>query len=159
MEYSPLANALVIFSATYLIWIEAIAASISFFKSDKDTRLHITKALAFILPASYLIAFTASLIWNNPRPFIVEGFDPLASNRTDNGFPSDHTLFSAIIAGIFIANKKILGAVFFVIAVIIGIGRVYAGVHHSIDIIGSLVIVSIVTGLYWYTKASLSRRN
>ncbi len=155
MEYSPFATALVIFAATYLIWIEIVAAGIFFLVSDKGLRKKLLKGVLFVIPLSYCIAILLSQIFENPRPFIIDGFDPLASNATDNGFPSDHTLFASAIAGVFLVHKKQIGLWFTIVALIVGVGRVYAGVHHSIDIVGALAITSIVTLLY----LSLSRRN
>jgi undecaprenyl-diphosphatase len=62
----------------------------------------------------------------------------------DNGFPSDHTLLATAIAfAIFHFNKK-LGLFLFLLAVLVGVARILAGVHHAADIAGSLIIAGLV---------------
>ena len=156
MHYPPPIELVVVFIASVLIWIKILWSVITFVKSDKKTKKNLLGNGLFILFCSYAIAFIASLIYENPRPFIIGGFDPLASNSMDNGFPSDHTLFALIIAFTFLKTHKRLAYTFFVFTLLIGLGRVLAGVHHIIDIIGSLVIVSLV---YWTLSKTKSLRS
>lgn len=98
-------------------------------------------------PVIYISAKILSLFYYNPRPFVSNSLIPLISHSPDNGFTSDHTLLaSAIAAAIFYFDRK-AGMLFFTLAIIIGIARIVAGVHHLVDILGSFAIVFIVSFL------------
>ena len=61
-------------------------------------------------------------------------------------FPSGHAAFYfALSMGVYLYNKK-LGAAFFVVSVLMGIARIFAGVHWPADILGG-ALVGIVTAL------------
>ena len=76
------------------------------------------------------------------------GTPPLIHSATDNGFPSDHTLLLATAAVIVALVNRWAGAVGLVFALLIGLARVYVGVHHLLDIFGSFVIVAIAALIY-----------
>jgi len=105
--------------------------------------------LVIALPAAYVVAKLAGLLFYNTRPFVVSNFAPLIFHLPDNGFPSDHTLLvGAVSTIIFFYNKK-LGIILWAISILVGISRVLAGVHHTVDIIGS-VVIAVVVGIVIY---------
>ncbi len=90
-------------------------------------------------------SFGRIALYFDPRPFVAGHFTPLLYHIPDNGFPSDHLLLVSVIAMIGTYWNKKLGAVLWILAVIIAIARVYVGVHHVIDVVGSMVIAIAVT--------------
>lgn len=97
-------------------------------------------------------------IINSPRPFVVDGVTSLFAHVADNGFPSEHTLLAVVIAlPVYLQNKKI-GLVLLLIAIAIGIARVLAGVHHTIDIMGAVLIgvCAVIVGEWMVTRYSVS---
>jgi undecaprenyl-diphosphatase len=76
-----------------------------------------------------------------------DGVKPYFSSSTDNGFPSDHTALSTVVAAIVFTYKKAVGIILLLIALIIGAARVIAGVHHGQDIIGAFIISIIAVFL------------
>jgi len=111
------------------------------------------------LPLTYVLGVIARSLYFNPRPFMVSGVEPLISHAADNGFPSDHTLLLASIASlVFIFNRK-LAAWLWVITILVGISRVYAGVHHFIDILGSISIAIASTALVYVIIRKLWNKN
>jgi len=55
-------------------------------------------------------------------------------------FPSGHAaFFFALSAGVYSFNKK-AGIWFFVVSALIGLARVFAGVHYFSDIVGGLAV-------------------
>jgi undecaprenyl-diphosphatase len=116
-------------------------------KSPLSLREFLLAAL-LIGVVAYLLSKVGNLFVNSPRPFLLTGVPPLIPSSTDNGFPSDHTLLLAFMSAlVFLVNKR-AGILFLVLAVVIGLARVYAGVHHLLDVIGSLVIVALALLLY-----------
>jgi len=153
MNYGTVTSALIIFCATYLIFIMGFTALLVFLTLDKKAKRKLLIFSAWVLPLAFILSRIAAYAYDNPRPFVVGGFEPLASNSTDNGFPSDHTLVSSVIAMIFWYQKRTVGIILLISAVIVGLGRVYAGVHHPIDIVGSFVISILVSSaVYWFLE-------
>lgn len=77
---------------------------------------------------------------DSPRPFVVDGIVPLFSHVADNGFPSEHTLFATVIAGIVFLYQRKIGSLLLLFALLIGIARIFAGVHHLKDVLGGIFI-------------------
>jgi len=86
----------------------------------------------------------SALIYN-PRPFMDEHAGQLIAHAPDNGFPSDHALLVFTVAAIVYTQNKFIGSVLIGLGVLVGIGRVVAGVHHTIDVLGSVLIAFAAT--------------
>lgn len=147
MEY--LLNNLIIFSAEYLLILIAGIAFLYFLKQPKNQQKQIIIFSLISLPLIYLIAKISAIFYYNPRPFVLDNSISLIFHEANNGFPSSHTLLgSAISAVIFYFNQKI-GVLLLTLSVLVGIARVLAGVHHLIDIIGSIVFAFSVLFLIY----------
>ncbi len=131
---------LYIFGAKYLFALSPLIALVFFLKQSFDIKKKIVFFAVFAIPLIYLVAFLAGLAYDNPRPFVAENFIPLVEHAADNGFPSGHTLFTASIAAIIYFFNRRIGNILLLIAMAVGMSRVGAGVHHSIDILASIVI-------------------
>lgn len=138
-------NQLIIFGAKYLIWVICLIALWFIVKQSKEERKKIIVLAIIALPISYVVAKILGHFYYDPRPFVENNFVPLIAHAADNGFPSDHTLFASAIASVIYASNKKWGAGLFSLAFLVGISRVLAGVHHFVDIAGSLLITIIVT--------------
>lgn len=151
---------LIIFGAKYLFLVIVLIAGIFFWKQNTVERKQLTVLALFSLPLTYLAAKLGSLLFYDPRPFVVGHFSPLIPHDPDNGFPSDHTLLSSAIAWIifwFNEKSKTLGWAALCIAFVVGASRVLAGVHSPIDIFGSIIIAGSAT--YLVKKALLRYGN
>jgi undecaprenyl-diphosphatase len=93
-----------------------------------------------------LLLKLASTLYYDPRPFMNSGILPLFKHAADNGFPSDHTTMSALIAFVVLAFSRKIGAAMIVLACLIGAARVFAHVHSWIDIIGGLAVAGLAAG-------------
>lgn len=141
---------LIIFCAQYLPFLVA-AVALWFL-----LRLEILKrksALGLLMLASTVALVTDKIlnrIISSPRPFVIEDVAPLFPHAADNGFPSEHVVFAMVIASlVFVYNRK-LGITLGILALIIGLARIIANVHHSIDVLGGAVIaIASVLGA-WY---------
>ena len=136
---------LAIFCAKYLIAFSLILAAAAFLRLSRDKQRSMIIFAAITLPIIYLTAVIAGYFYNNPRPFVVLHFVPLIPHGNDNGFPSDHMLLASTLASIWTIYNRRIGLVLGVLALFIGIARVYAGVHHPVDIIGSVIVAGSVT--------------
>ena len=144
-------NTIIIFSAKYLyLFIVAIAAVLFWRLKEYRREIFIFAAISF--PLTYLTRLLAGSLYFNPRPFVVEHFIPLISHSADNGFPSDHTLLVSAIAMLFFYYRRRTSFVLWALAFVVGAARVMAGVHHSLDIAGSMLIAICVA---WSTHRYL----
>ncbi len=139
---------LVIFSAKYLFLLSIGLALIMFVTSQHKKDLLKLSLLTF--PLSFILAKLASLIFYNPRPFVVENIQPLIPHGANNGFPSGHTLLAMTIAAVIFNFNKRLGLILMIVGLIVGISRVLVKVHHPVDILASTVIAFAVTSLALY---------
>jgi undecaprenyl-diphosphatase len=133
-------ESLIIFGASRLTAVIIFVALVFFWKLSDTKKREWAVFVSITLPLIYLVGKISSLLYFNPRPFVVGNFSPLIAHAADNGFPSEHTLLSAAMAAlVYFFNKK-LGSVLFVLALLVGAARVLAGVHHALDVAGSITI-------------------
>jgi len=143
-------NLLIILCAKYLVYFLVVFSLIYFLLQEKSKKKKMLLFSIFTLPTVFLVAKIMSSLYYSPRPFVAHHFTPLISHAANNGFPSDHALLSFALASIiFIFNKK-LGVALFLAGVIIGVSRIYAGIHSPIDVVGSFLISAVVSLLYYF---------
>lgn len=151
-------NHLFIFGAKYL-WLAApIIVALYFLRQDRSKwrDMIIYGALTAII--ALILALIASRLYSDPRPFVVGGFQPLIPHGADNGFPSDHALIVSALAAFMFAYSRKASAWLWAIAVAVGASRVYVGVHHPIDILGSMLICIVAAALARQIKDPRPRR-
>jgi undecaprenyl-diphosphatase len=127
------------------------AAWLLYAKSKGRLRYVVVLILGGII--AVLLTKLGTTFIHDPRPFIVNGVVPYFQSSTDNGFPSDHTVFATVFAAAMWPFNKYLSGVMYGITLLIGVSRVIAGVHHGWDIVGGLVIGTIaVAAAYWFLE-------
>jgi len=137
-------DTLIIFIAKYLLFVSIAIAILYFLKQTRQKQKEMLIFAVLLLSLSYVIAKIVGHFYFDPRPFVLGHFAPLLPHAADNGFPSDHTLLAAAVAfAIFHFNKK-LGMFLLLLAILVGVARVLAGVHHLIDVAVSLAVVLAV---------------
>ncbi len=154
-------NAIFIFGAQYLFLFIPVFAFIYLLKQKPGKRKQVLLLALIALPLVYLMGKIAGYFYYDPRPFITNRFIPIIPSATDNGFPSDHTLFSAAIAAIVFCHDRRWGAFLWIITFFVAAFRVYVGVHSVQDVLGSMVIAAFFTWLtfkfikrYFFIKTS-----
>ena len=140
-------NYLIIFGAKYLIYVLILFAAVYIFVQDGQKRRNMAIFALAVLPLSYIVAKISSLLYYDQRPFVIGNFIPLIPHISDNGFPSDHTLLASAVASVILFFNKKIGIGLFALALIVGISRVLAGVHHAVDVLASCVIAVVVSYL------------
>ncbi len=118
-------------------------------RPGRNELIELVVAAVIIGVVALVLAQIGHRIISDPRPFMETGRPALIPSSVDNGFPSDHTLLmgaAAAVITLFVGWQ--MGLVFWALAVLVGLARVYAGVHHPLDIAGSLVIVVLATLIY-----------
>lgn len=93
-----------------------------------------------------------------PRPFAaLPEVNPtlLFYPPQDPSFPSHLAAVESALAGIVLFYNRKAGIVMLVITVLAGLGRVYAGVHYPIDIVGGMALGLMAGGLARLASPSL----
>ena len=152
-------DSIIAFVARYLFIVILFAEIIYLVVFHRKRLVELLLAAVLIGGLSLALALLLNGLVQDPRPFVVQGSTPLIPSSTDNGFPSDHTLLLSATAAITMIANPWAGVVGLLLAVAVGLARVYAGVHHMADIVGSLFIVGFVTAGYLITwmLASMGR--
>jgi undecaprenyl-diphosphatase len=133
-------DSIIIFCAKYLFIAVVLIYAWAIYQASPRHR----KALAISLIAAGIAAVildkAAGKLYYDPRPFVSHNVKPLIAHSADNGFPSEHSLFSMTLAAALYFYRRKLGMAAALLAIIVGIARVAAHVHSPIDIIGGVVL-------------------
>jgi len=142
-------DTLSIFAANYL-WYAIIGIAVVYFLiQSRPEQKRMLIFAAPVLPLVYIVAILGSALYYDPRPFVTGHFSPLIPHKPNNGFPSDHVIWSAAIAAIIFPTNKYLSLLLWLLTILVGVSRVHAGVHHPIDIVGSIAMAIVVASIVY----------
>ncbi len=104
-----------------------------------------------VLALSQIVVQSLKMLLIRERPYkIVEQLHTFGFNLKDYSFPSGHTTASFSIATVLALNIPMITFLTFFLATIIGISRIYLGVHYPTDVaagiflgVGSAILVHI----------------
>ena len=134
-----------VFLSVYLGYIlVAVLLFILIFRWSAKNSLMFWSAAISALAARLGVTSLIRFFYHHPRPFDVMPVHQLIG-ESGSSFPSGHaSFFFALSAAVYVFNKK-LGIIFFISSALIGLGRIYAGVHWPADVLGGAA-VGIITG-------------
>jgi len=138
-EYTYLNN-FFIFMADYMVFVLAFIALIFWFTRREENRMMIISAtISFIL--AEMMGKIAGTLHSNNQPFAeLSNVNKLIEKAVDNSFPSDHTiLFFAFCMTFFIYQKR-WRYIWIMLALVVGISRIWVGVHYPADVIVGAII-------------------
>ncbi|MFA5386326.1 MAG: phosphatase PAP2 family protein [Candidatus Paceibacterota bacterium] len=142
---SKLLDSLGIFLAKYLPYILVILAIVLILKEKNwKNQVYIFSLMALsVILSRGIITEIIKFFWHRERPFVAMNFQPLATPWTNWSFPSAHAVaFFALAFAIFLISKH-LGVWFIVGACLIGLARIFIGVHWPTDILGGILVAFI----------------
>ncbi len=136
---------IVIFLNTYgvLLLFVVVLTYLWFVEKKKKEVLRII--FASILAGT--VALIAKELFALPRPYLINGNQPLAGHFTTSSFPSLHTALAFALATTIALHQKKMGLLLFLVALLIGIGRMLANVHYLIDV-ASGALIGILIALF-----------
>ena len=154
-EYTYL-NPVFSFIAEYMVLILALGVVIIWFTRDKNNRLMILCAtITFI--CAFIIGKISGQFHSNFQPFAeLSDVNKLIEKEKDNSFPSDHTIlfFSYCIS--FWLFKRGWSILWIMLAFLVGISRIWVGVHYPFDVIAGILISFATATLIYFTVPKLS---
>ena len=99
-----------------------------------------------------IVVYSLKAILSRERPYtILEHLNTFGIDMKDYSFPSGHSAASFSIATTIALNSPKLGIYVFVLAIIIGISRIYLGVHYPTDVAAGIILgiaISLLVHLY-----------
>lgn len=138
-------DSIIIFGAKYLFILVVLLLIITWLQANKKLKKEILTAAVMAGIIAVILDKICSKIYYDPRPFVSHNLHPLVAHAADNGFPSEHTLFSITLATIVFFYRPKLGVLAFAVALAVGISRVAAHVHSPVDIAGG-VLIGVIAG-------------
>lgn len=153
-------HGVITFIANYALVVPIIGVVLLWMSFDnKSQKTQFLMKALFGAVVIILLARVGSWLYYNPRPFVVGNFAPYFSHPNNNGFPSDHTLFTSYLAFLVLSYNRKLGVFLLIVAGAIGLARVIAGVHHLVDIVGAFAITGVtVVVLQYYENTKRFRK-
>jgi undecaprenyl-diphosphatase len=142
-------DSVVIFCAKYLFLVAILILGFVWLKATRAKKIELMGAVVITGIIAYALMKFAGWLYYDPRPFVTQHIKPLVAHGADNGFPSEHTVFTMAISTVIYCYNKQLGVAAFIITLIVGISRVLAHVHLPIDIIGG-VLIGVIAGVIGY---------
>ncbi len=141
--HNAIARPIIILCAAALVYL--LAAGWLLVVARRQVRL--SRAVAARIIGLGVLAYLASKVLNgivvDLRPYLVTHTHPLIATARDNGFPSDHVLLVAwLTASLWWIDRRWVPA-FVVGVVLVMIGRLGVGAHHTLDVLGSVAIVTV----------------
>ena len=114
-------------------------------QAQRDVAL---KALAGI-GAALCISYLCGALWPHARPFVLGLGHAFFAHKATASFPSNHTIIIATLAFTLIFDRRWAGWGYavLVLAAVVGLSRVYLGVHFPLDIAGGLLLAPVAAGL------------
>jgi membrane-associated phospholipid phosphatase len=132
-------NTVIVVVAQYLLFALVLLAGLTWLRLDRAGKLRLAAEAVLGLAVLGLAIWIAGAVHVDPRPFVADpSVTPLFAHPADNGFPSDHAAAGGLLAVLVLRYRRTLGVVVGVGAVLIGVARVAAHVHHAQDVLAGL---------------------
>lgn len=153
---TPFLDELLIFTAEYLVYLIPLTLLYLWFTPEEgrvdeasESELHTPRiaiergkaksVFIFVtIVVSLAISYAMGQFYGHPAPYMT-GHETLLTGPPENSFPSQHTtVMFAFAWPLFYLFERRTGLVALVLASLVGISRVYVGVHYPIDIVGAV---------------------
>ncbi|WP_281167944.1 undecaprenyl-diphosphatase [Paenibacillus assamensis] len=145
----PFLNPAFVFIAEYMVVLLALTVLVYWFTRDKDNRMMILCAsIAFI--CAFAIGKISGVFHSNYQPFYeLNDVNTLVHKEKDNSFPSDHTMLFFTYCFTFWLFKRGWSMLWVWLAVLVGISRIWVGVHYPLDVFTGIWI-SLASATFIY---------
>ena len=144
---SRLLDLIAIFFADYSGYILILIALVIIFsaKKLKDSIYNLAYISLALLLSTGIITQTIRFFFFSNRPFVDLNFVPLITkSASEASLPSGHaSFFFALAFAIYYLGERRWSVIFLATSLIMGIARVYVGVHWPLDIVSGIIVAFI----------------
>lgn len=129
-----------VFAADKMGYLLIASVLILFWKKDYFKKVVFISLSSAVVARFVFVSIFRYLIYS-PRPFLVlENVNQLMNHELESSFPSGHASFYfALAMGVYLYNKR-AGYIYLILAGLMGIARIFVGVHWPLDIIAGAVL-------------------
>lgn len=139
---SPILDSIMIFITKYLIYLAFLFMLIISIKNKTNDKKAFILAI-ITLPIAILLIKIVHIFFVEQRPFITYNLIPLTDNFTDLSFPSRHATIIAVLAFSYMYFKSKWSVLLLTSTTLIGLSRIYIGVHYPLDVLGGFVLGAV----------------
>jgi undecaprenyl-diphosphatase len=160
-NHSTVIDLIGIFFAVYLPYFLVLLLVSFLFWPKKDkikNRVMILLSMAAALIAIFVVKNIILFFYDCPRPYMelasVHKLISVSAVENLQSFPSGHTIFFFALSAVIYSFNKKLGIFFLAFSTLMGIARIFVGVHWPSDILAG-AILGIITGVIidkFYTR-------
>lgn len=135
--------------AEYTIYFLILALVLYWFTGRGQNRMMVICSV-FTLLFAEILGRAAGLLHSNNQPFAeLDHVNKLIEKSVDNSFPSDHTMLFFSLCVTFWLFRRGWSFLWVLLAVIVGLSRIWVGVHYPGDVLVGAVC-SIISALVSY---------
>lgn len=156
-------DTLIVDTAQYLPYVVVLAGVVVWLLLPLLAKVALAVQGIVTLVVVLVLIVVAGHLHSDPRPFVVDpSVHPLFHHAKDNGFPSDHEALAMAVALLITLYRRVVGIVLIALAILVGVARVAAHVHHVQDIVGgagiAVVAVAVSMVVWWALRPLVSPR-
>ncbi|WP_259618807.1 undecaprenyl-diphosphatase [Paenibacillus doosanensis] len=140
-------DGMMVFFARDLVYVMIAVLAVLWITGKAANQRMVFYSCLSVVIAIVAAGWIISPIVDHPRPFVDHEVHQLVSHDADPSFPSDHATFAFALAFPIWFLKRRTGGLLLILACLIGIARVYVGVHYPADIAGGLVLGLLISML------------
>ena len=153
---------LVVTEPVYYI-LPAVLVGLYFLRTNwKKTLLVVSLAATTVILTDTICDEFLKPFFNRPRPchpdLMVQGARCIAGLKTSFSFPSAHAMNIFAQATLFTFLYPAKSGFFFLFAIVIGVSRIYLGVHYPLDVAGGALMGGAVAALVYTTYILIRKK-
>src|SRR5438132_10951672 len=99
-------DSVIIFGAKYLFLAVPLLFLFALYQASRKDKKQLIIALITALVIAAILDKLLGKLYYDPRPFVSHNLKPLVKHAADNGFPSEHTLFSTAIGTVLYLYRR-----------------------------------------------------
>ncbi|WP_397536552.1 undecaprenyl-diphosphatase [Rummeliibacillus pycnus] len=156
--HSSLLDHFMVFLSNSVPYVVVLLLFYLWFIGNKQKGIEIRYTALYAVFSSAIALFInviIHMVYYHPRPFVAHHVHKLVPHAADSSFVSDHAILVFAIAWTLLLRNTRGKYIILLWATMVGLSRVYVGVHYPFDVIGSIVLSFATSSLVIYFSNKL----